>query len=97
MRKNKTIYGPFSADTLYLRAVQKEFDMVISLYHDQALIPIKLNGPKDTVNVTLGLPFFRTSPAHGTAFDIAYQNVASPLSMMSAIDVVLHQLNAHGT
>jgi len=78
------ISGPYPADTLYFRAYQGQFDMVISLYHDQGLIPMKLIGFHDAVNVTVGLPFVRTSPDHGTAYDIAYQDKANPSSFIAA-------------
>jgi len=77
--------GPFPADTVFYRARQGEFDAVISLYHDQGLTPFKLLHFHDGVNVTLGLPFPRTSPDHGTAYDIAGRGVADPTSMASAI------------
>ena len=93
------ILGPFPADTLYHRAHEGEFDIVISLYHDQGLIPIKLIDFKTAVNVTLGLPFIRTSPCHGTAFDIAGQNKASADSMISAINLAIklakNKVNSH--
>ena len=79
--------GPFPADSLFFRAVQGEFDLVISLYHDQGLIPFKLLHFKDGVNLTLGLPIVRTSVDHGTAYDIAGQGVASPESLKAAIDL----------
>jgi len=77
--------GPFSPDTVFHRAVQGEFDGVLCMYHDQGLIPLKLHAFHSGVNVTLGLPFPRTSPDHGTAFDIAGQGVARPDSMIAAI------------
>ena len=77
--------GPIPADTLFLRAVQGEYDAVVAMYHDQGMIPIKLLDFEHAVNVTIGLPIVRTSPAHGTAFDIAGRNLASPSSMKSAI------------
>ena len=77
--------GPHSPDTVFFRARQGEFDAVISLYHDQGLIPFKLLHFTDGVNVTLGLPFPRTSPDHGTAFDIAGRGRADISSMVSAI------------
>lgn len=83
------VFGPIPADTLYHRAYKGEFDIVISLYHDQGLIPIKLLNFHDAVNVTLGLPFIRTSPDHGTAFDIAYQDKADASSMISATQLAL--------
>lgn len=77
--------GPFPADTIFVRAVRGEFDGVLCLYHDQGLIPLKLLSWADGVNVTIGLPIVRTSPDHGTAFDIAGQNKADPRSMQAAI------------
>ena len=77
--------GPFSADSLFLRAVNGEFDGVVAMYHDQGMIPVKLLDFEHAVNITIGIPIIRTSPAHGTAFDIAGQNRANPASMESAI------------
>ena len=77
--------GPFSADTVFLRASRGEFDAVVSLYHDQAMIPVKCLSFGEAVNVTLGLPFIRTSVDHGTAFDIAGRGVAEHSSMVAAI------------
>lgn len=79
------VTGPYPADSLYYRAVAGEFDVVVSLYHDQGLIPIKLLGFGSAVNVTLGLPIIRTSVDHGTAFDIAYSGKASSTSFKAAI------------
>ncbi len=87
-----SITGPYPPDTLYYRAYQGEFDIVVSLYHDQGLIPIKLIGFHDAVNVTVGLPFIRTSPDHGTAFDIAGKEQANSSSMQAAIELT-QQLN----
>lgn len=80
-----TIEGPLPADTLFWRAFNGEFDVVLAMYHDQGLGPIKLIGFNEAVNVTLGLPFIRTSVDHGTAFDIAGRGTARPDSMISAI------------
>src|SRR3712207_323271 len=77
--------GPFSADTVFLRAARGEFDAVVSLYHDQAMIPVKCLSFGEAVNVTLGLPFIRTSVDHGTAFDIAGRGLAEHSSMVAAI------------
>lgn len=79
------ISGPFSADTIFLRAARGEFDAVIACYHDQAMIPIKCLSFGEAVNVTLGLPFIRTSVDHGTAFDIAGKGLAEHSSMVAAI------------
>jgi len=77
--------GPVPPDTCFLRAVRGEFDAVVAMYHDQGLIPLKLLAFDEAVNVTLGLPIIRTSPDHGTAYDIAGKGVASPASMIAAI------------
>src|SRR5438067_10424760 len=79
------VRGPFSADTVYLRASRGEFDAVIACYHDQAMIPVKCLSFGEAVNVTLGLPFIRTSVDHGTAFDIAGKGIAEHSSMIAAI------------
>lgn len=79
------VSGPLSADTVFVRAVQGEFDAVLALYHDQGLGPVKLYGFGRGVNCTLGLPIVRTSPDHGTAYDIAGKLQADPASMIEAI------------
>ena len=79
------VSGPFSADTVYLRASRGEFDAVVACYHDQAMIPVKCLSFGEAVNVTLGLPFIRTSVDHGTAFDIAGKGLAEHSSMVAAI------------
>ena len=104
--------GPFPADTLLRRAVEGEFDGVVAMYHDQGHIALKLVGFDSAVNVTLGLPLIRTSPSHGTAFDIAWQGTADPAGMQAAVDAALriwhnqtsdaqdsnaHNTNAHNT
>jgi len=77
--------GPFPADTLFHARARKGYDAALAMYHDQALIPIKTIAFDEAVNVTLGLPFVRTSPDHGTAFDIAGKGIARPDSLMAAI------------
>lgn len=77
--------GPYPADTLFLKAAKNIYDCVICMYHDQGLIPLKLTGFQDAVNITLGLPFARTSPGHGTAFDISGKGIADPNSLIEAI------------
>src|ERR687890_739520 len=79
------VAGPFSADTVFLRASRGEFDAVVSCYHDQAMIPVKCLSFGEAVNVTLGLPFIRTTVDHGTAFDIAGKGLAEHSSMVAAI------------
>ena len=77
--------GPLPADTMFHAAARKTYDCAICMYHDQALIPIKTIAFEDAVNVTLGLPFIRTSPDHGTAFDIAGSGRANPSSLIAAL------------
>jgi 4-hydroxythreonine-4-phosphate dehydrogenase len=77
--------GPFSPDTVFHRAVEGDWDGVLCMYHDQGLIPLKLHAFHTGVNVTLGLPFPRTSPDHGTAFEIAGKGIARPDSMIAAL------------
>jgi 4-hydroxythreonine-4-phosphate dehydrogenase len=77
--------GPLPADTMFHAAARKSYDCAVCMYHDQALIPIKTIAFEDAVNVTLGLPFIRTSPDHGTAFDIAGTGKANPSSLVAAL------------
>jgi 4-hydroxythreonine-4-phosphate dehydrogenase len=79
-----TVEGPVSPDTVFYRAVRGEFDGVLCMYHDQGLIPLKLHAFDEGVNVTLGLPCPRTSPDHGTAFEIAGRGLARPHSLIAA-------------
>jgi 4-hydroxythreonine-4-phosphate dehydrogenase len=81
------VSGPFPPDTVFHRAYKGDFDMVVCMYHDQGLIPLKMIAFDRGVNVTVGLPLIRTSPDHGTAYDIAWQGVANPSSMIEAIRV----------
>jgi len=84
-RNNIKLIGPISADTMFHAAARKNYDVAICMYHDQALIPIKTLDFDRGVNVTLGLPFVRTSPDHGTAFDIAGKGIANPTSLIEAL------------
>jgi 4-hydroxy-L-threonine phosphate dehydrogenase PdxA len=79
------VSGPYPADTLFVRAIRGEFDAVIANYHDQGLIPVKLAAFGRAVNVTLGLPFVRTSVDHGTGFDIVEKGVADGGSLVEAM------------
>lgn len=81
--------GPWPGDTVFMRARRGEFDICVAQYHDQGLIPIKYLGIDEGVNVTVGLPFVRTSVDHGTAFDIAGKGVADPSSLMTAFKIAL--------
>jgi 4-hydroxythreonine-4-phosphate dehydrogenase len=80
-----TVTGPHPADTLFHAAARERYDVVVTMYHDQALIPVKTLAFESGVNVTLGLPFVRTSPDHGTAFDIAGRGIADPTSLIAAL------------
>ncbi len=79
------VVGPLPGDTVFMHARKGRYDVVVAQYHDQGLIPVKLLGVEDGVNITVGLPFVRTSPDHGTAFDIAGQGIADPASMKTAL------------
>jgi 4-hydroxythreonine-4-phosphate dehydrogenase len=84
-REGLDLHGPFAPDTVFMRARRGEFDVVVAMYHDQGLIPVKYLGVEKGVNVTLGLPLVRTSPDHGTAFDIAGRGSADPASLIEAL------------
>lgn len=88
-RQGIDAHGPFPGDTIFISALRKEWDMVVAMYHDQGLIPLKLVARDEAVNCTVGLPFIRTSPDHGTAFDIAGRNMADPGSMKAAIELAV--------
>jgi 4-hydroxythreonine-4-phosphate dehydrogenase len=88
------VRGPLPADTMFHEAARRTYDCAICMYHDQALIPIKTLAFEDAVNVTLGLPFIRTSPDHGTAFDIAGTGKASPSSLIAALRLAARMSNA---
>jgi 4-hydroxythreonine-4-phosphate dehydrogenase len=83
--------GPHPGDTVFMHARRGRYDIVVAQYHDQGLIPVKLLGVEDGVNITAGLPYVRTSPDHGTAFDIAGRGVADPASMKTAL-AMAHKL-----
>jgi 4-hydroxythreonine-4-phosphate dehydrogenase len=86
--------GPLPADTMFHESARKTYDCAICMYHDQALIPIKTIAFEDAVNVTLGLPFIRTSPDHGTAFDIAGTGKADPSSLIAALRLAARMVAA---
>jgi 4-hydroxythreonine-4-phosphate dehydrogenase len=79
------VHGPFAADALFYYAFHGDYDAVVAMYHDQGLVPLKMIGFESGVNWTLGLPFIRTSPDHGTAYDITGKGIANPSSMIAAI------------
>ena len=86
-RQGIDAHGPISPDTLFMKALEGEYDGVVCMYHDQGHIPMKLHGFHDTVNVTLGLPIIRTSVDHGTGFDIAYKGIASTQNFQCAFNL----------
>jgi 4-hydroxythreonine-4-phosphate dehydrogenase len=88
--------GPWPGDTVFMQARKGHFDVVVAQYHDQGLIPVKYLGLEKGVNVTLGLPFVRTSPDHGTAFNIAGQGIADPSSLSIALDYAWQLVEARG-
>jgi 4-hydroxythreonine-4-phosphate dehydrogenase len=92
MAKNQglMVEGPFPADSFFNLSAPASFDAVISMYHDQGLIPIKMSGFKEAVNFTLGLPFIRTSVGHGTAYDIAGKGLADPTNLIHALTAASH-------
>ena len=84
-RQKMLVYGPYSADAFFARGSYRQFDAVLAMYHDQGLIPFKTLAAGEGVNFTAGLPFVRTSPDHGTAFDIAGKNQADAGSFLTAV------------
>jgi 4-hydroxythreonine-4-phosphate dehydrogenase len=88
-KKFKNIFGPLPSETVFHDALKEKYDAVIAMYHDQGLIPFKMLYRDKGVNITFGLPFIRTSPDHGTGFDIAGQNKANPSSMIEAIKLAI--------
>ena len=93
VKEGLAVDGPRAADSMFHDRARAGYDAAVAMYHDQALIPIKTLGFDDAVNVTLGLPFIRTSPDHGTAFDIAGKGIASPRSLIEAIRMA-HEMPA---
>ena len=84
-KKGIDVAGPLAADTLFHYALRGDYDVVVAMYHDQGLAPLKMIAFDSGVNWTLGLPFIRTSPDHGTAYDIAGKGIANPSSMIAAL------------
>ena len=87
LQRGIDVAGPFPADALFYYVFRGDYDAVVAMYHDQGLVPLKMIGFESGINWTLGLPFIRTSPDHGTAYDIAGQNKANPQSMLAAINL----------
>jgi 4-hydroxythreonine-4-phosphate dehydrogenase len=92
-KKGINVEGPIPPDTVFLQALKGKYDIVVAMYHDQGHIPLKLLGFSSGVNVTVGLPFVRTSVDHGTAFDIAWTGQADPTSMVEAVKLALKLSN----
>ena len=84
-KKGYNVCGLYPVDVAWAKFLKYKYDLIVGMYHDQIMLPLKILNPKKIVNVTAGLPFVRTSPGHGTAFDIAGKNVADPSSMEQAI------------
>lgn len=85
LKRGIRAYGPFPSDSIFSPSVARNFDCIVAMYHDQGIIPFKAQGMGNAVNLTWGLPFIRTSPDHGTAFDIAWKGKADPKGMINAI------------
>lgn len=97
MQQNHMVYGPYSADAFFARHNYRSFDAVLAMYHDQGLIPFKTLAGETGVNYTAGLPIVRTSPDHGTAFDIAGKNLADPTSFQHALFQAIQLLRQRET
>ena len=95
-RRGVDVAGPLAADTLFHYVFRGDYDAVVAMYHDQGLVPLKMIGFDTGVNWTLGLPFVRTSPDHGTAYDIAGRGVANPSSMIAALRLAKQLARARG-
>lgn len=95
-RRQMDVIGPLAADSLFYYAYRGDYDAVVAMYHDQGLIPLKMVAFENGVNWTLGLPFVRTSPDHGTAYDIAGKGEANPSSMISAIRLAKQLVKTRG-
>jgi 4-hydroxythreonine-4-phosphate dehydrogenase len=89
MNEGIPVSGPYPPDTIFHKAYKGEVDIIVCMYHDQGLIPLKMIAFDKGVNVTVGLPFIRTSPDHGTAYDIAWKGIANPSSMIEAIKLAM--------
>jgi 4-hydroxythreonine-4-phosphate dehydrogenase len=90
VREGTSVTGPYPPDTIFHKAYKGEVDIIVCMYHDQGLIPLKMIAFERGVNVTVGLPFVRTSPDHGTAYDIAWKGIADPSSMIEAIKLAVN-------
>jgi len=93
LRKGIKVRGPFPVDAFFGSLLDREYDAILALYHDQGLIPFKMLNFESGVNVTAGLPIVRTSPDHGTAFEIAGKGIANPSSMIEAIRTAVSIIN----
>jgi 4-hydroxythreonine-4-phosphate dehydrogenase len=88
-KQGTPVTGPYPPDTIFYKAYKGEIDIVVCMYHDQGLIPLKMVAFEQGVNITVGLPIIRTSPDHGTAYDIAWKGIANPSSMIEAIKMAV--------
>ncbi|MEW6162460.1 MAG: 4-hydroxythreonine-4-phosphate dehydrogenase PdxA [Nitrospirota bacterium] len=89
LREGIPVSGPYPPDTIFHKAYRGEIDIIVCMYHDQGLIPLKMIAFDEGVNLTVGLPIIRTSPDHGTAYDIAWKGIASPSSMIEAVKMAV--------
>ncbi len=88
-RHFKNLVGPVSSEALFYMAYRRKLDCVIAMYHDQGLTPLKMIARDTSINITLGLPFVRTSPGHGTAFDIAGKGIANPAPLTESVKLAI--------
>jgi 4-hydroxythreonine-4-phosphate dehydrogenase len=95
-RRKLNVSGPFAADALFYYVFKGDYEVVVAMYHDQGLVPLKMIGFESGINWTLGLPFIRTSPDHGTAYNIAGRGIANPSSMGAAIGLARQLAQARG-
>jgi 4-hydroxy-L-threonine phosphate dehydrogenase PdxA len=85
-KKNKSVFGPYPADTIFLKKNRKKFDVILGMYHDQVLTPIKTLFEFDAINITMGLPFLRVSPDHGPNVEMYGKNKSDPKSIINALN-----------
>ena len=89
MRHFKNIIGPAASEALFYMAYRRKLDCIVAMYHDQGLTPLKMIARDSSINITLGLPFIRTSPGHGTAFDIAGKGIANHRPLTESVKLAI--------
>jgi len=85
VKKKKKVYGPFAADTIFMEEQSKNYDVIVGMYHDQVLTPLKSLFGFNAINITLGLPFTRISPDHGPNYPMLGKNISNPISLIEAL------------